>query len=262
MTALPSTDGFARDDTLTLPDMTAVCASVAAQGFCLLPALFPNEVVERLRFELDAARSREEESFGLHALKTQGQEGYVSDILNVGPTMRGVLGSSAVANLADGLLGNEARLCIAQGIILDPGTGRGTWPRRWHADFYDPVPVLREPTFHVAINCLLAVDDMTVENGATGVLPGSHRLTVRPETLGSRLEELELRLEASAGSIVVLEGGVWHCAGFNASSMPRRVVKMLFARSWVRQKIHYADLLTDAMRSTAPLHLERLLGAA
>ncbi len=241
-------------------DVNAVKRSMGAFGYAILPELFPLETMNRLRAEIDDARLREEKQVGLDTLGSLGQQGYVSDVLAIGPVMRHVLGASAIASLVDALLGDDGRLCIAQAIILDPGTGRGMWPRRWHADFYSSVQSIRDPTYAVAVNCLLAVDETTLENGATSIVQGSHRLVGNPGELSSVLEKLELRVPVASGSVIVLDGGLWHCAGFNATALPRRVVKMLFVRGWVRQKMDYPALFAERGYAPTPADLPRLLG--
>ena len=60
--------------------------------------------------------------------------------------------------------------------------------------------------------CGVAIDDFTDENGATRIVPGSQRQNRAPtaEDGGHTVA-----LEAPAGSVIVMEGRVWHRTGFN-----------------------------------------------
>ena len=214
-------------------------AAVRAQGHLLLREVFARPLMERLAGELDAARRREEKRFGLEVLRELGQLGYVSDFLAIGPALEEVLDSDVLHAVLDGLLDGEARLHVGQGIILDPGMGRGVWPRCWHADMYAPRRDLGDAGFCYGVNCLLLVDDVTPENGPTGVLPGSHGLEELYTRRENDLDAIEFRAVAHAGSLLLLDGGVWHSAGFNRSQEPRRVVKMLFTRHWLQPQIDY-----------------------
>ncbi|MFL5284651.1 MAG: phytanoyl-CoA dioxygenase family protein [Rhodopila sp.] len=62
------------------------------------------------------------------------------------------------------------------------------------------------------VNIAWAIDDFTDENGATRIVPGSHRLNRTP-AIGEG--DHTMALEAPAGSMIIMEGRVWHRTGFN-----------------------------------------------
>jgi hypothetical protein len=235
-------------------------AALTAQGFAMLPSVFPEDLVARVRAELDAARLAEEARFGAARLREVGQDGYVSDCLAFGPAFLAVLESDAVATILEALFGGEARLYVAQGILLDPGRGGGIWPRCWHADMYGVGQDIGDARFRYGVNCLLLVDDVTRENGATEVLPGSHRLRDLYTQSEGDLEPSVFRAAGPAGSLLVLDGATWHSAGFNRSDRPRRVVKMMFTRPWIRPQLDYAALAPPALAAGTSPRLRRLLG--
>jgi ectoine hydroxylase-related dioxygenase (phytanoyl-CoA dioxygenase family) len=74
------------------------------------------------------------------------------------------------------------------------------------------------------------LDDFTVENGATRVVPGSHRI-VRPlpkalAQPGARHPD-ERVVIAKAGSVLLLNGHTWHSGTKNESRGPRRAAQMV-----------------------------------
>ena len=73
-----------------------------------------------------------------------------------------------------------------------------------------------------AINIGWCIDDFTAENGATLVVPGSHRLnrSYREEDGRAGL----IPAEAPAGSILALDGRLWHSAAPNHSGKPRAAI--------------------------------------
>src|SRR5947208_16610255 len=112
-----------------------------------------------LRVDLHRVRNNEEKQFGLSALQEIGQDGYVSDLLAIGPSIETLLDNDIIHEILRALMGEEARLYVGQGIILDPGKGRGVWPRCWHADMYQVREAIGDPTFCFGVNCLIIVDD-------------------------------------------------------------------------------------------------------
>ncbi len=121
--------------------------ALRTQGFLLLKSVFDRAMIIELRAGLDRARLEEEERFGRTALEEIGQEGYISDLMKIGVPIEKLLDSDIIHNVLESLMGDEARLYIGQGIILDPGKGRGIWPRCWHADMYQERLAIGDRTF-------------------------------------------------------------------------------------------------------------------
>jgi ectoine hydroxylase-related dioxygenase (phytanoyl-CoA dioxygenase family) len=69
------------------------------------------------------------------------------------------------------------------------------------------------------VNVAWIIDDFTDENGATRIVPGSHRLNRGPTAEDGAHT---VALEAPAGSVVVMEGRVWHRTGFNRTENRHR----------------------------------------
>lgn len=69
------------------------------------------------------------------------------------------------------------------------------------------------------VNIAWCVDDFVAANGATLVAPGSHRLN-RSHRADEVLPEF-VPVEAPAGSMIVMDGRLWHSTGRNRSGQPR-----------------------------------------
>jgi len=109
------------------------------------------------------------------------------------------------------------------------------------------------------VNCLLLVDDITAENGPTGLLPGSQDLAELKARSEEELAEIEWRGIAPAGSLLLIDGGTWHSAGVNRTQSPRRVMKMLFTREWIRPQLDYGATASPAVLERMSPRLRRLL---
>jgi ectoine hydroxylase-related dioxygenase (phytanoyl-CoA dioxygenase family) len=226
-------------------DLTALVKdALATSGFLLLPAVLDPEVVAAVRDELDVALATEEDRYGVDELIAIGNRGYVADVLAMGPATRALLGADVVHDAVTAALGDDARLSIAQGISLAPGEGRGQWPRCWHADLFGPRVAMPDPGFCFAVNCMVVLDDMEAVNGATAIAPGSQAF-IPADADADAIEGLAMDVAAPAGSLLLIDGGLWHAAGHNASEHPRRVMKLLFVRGWIRPQLDYAALLVQ-----------------
>jgi ectoine hydroxylase-related dioxygenase (phytanoyl-CoA dioxygenase family) len=116
------------------------------------------------------------------------------------------------ANLAINLLPGETR----QSLHFDDG-------------FYR-IPRPRPP---VGISTIWAIDDFTAENGATQIIPGSHRWG--SETPAEDDERI-VSVEMPAGSVVVFLGTLWHRGGANHTDRSRLAITPQYCEPWARQQ--------------------------
>lgn len=97
-------------------------------------------------------------------------------------------------------------------------TGPGGGEMVLHADqLYMPQPWSGTQ----GINIAWCVDDFTDDNGATRIVPGSHRLNRTP-TEDEATNADTVAIEAPAGTMIAFEGRVWHRTGFNRTADQRR----------------------------------------
>ena len=110
-----------------------------------------------------------------------------------------------------------------------------------------------------AVNVMWCLSDVRRDNGATLHVPGSHRIETRAELP----EDLEARLvpfEASAGSIIVMEGRVWHTSGANVTAdEDRPLLFAYYTKPFVRpQWNHSAALRPEVQARFSPTMRYRL----
>mgnify|MGYP003307781593 FL=1 len=77
-----------------------------------------------------------------------------------------------------------------------------------------------------------AITDFTKENGATQVVPGSHKWDKERMPLDEEIENAEM----SAGSVFIYTGSVMHGGGANQTSENRLGVFLHYAPNWLRQE--------------------------
>jgi ectoine hydroxylase-related dioxygenase (phytanoyl-CoA dioxygenase family) len=107
----------------------------------------------------------------------------------------------------------------------------------------------RQIELALTVNVMWMLVDFTDENGATRLVPGSHRRTHEPP----RDERVETVAGVGpAGTALVFDGRVWHGTGANATVDERRYgVLTYFCRPWLRTQENYTlsthpDVLADA----------------
>jgi hypothetical protein len=106
--------------------------------------------------------------------------------------------------------------------------GPGEVAQVLHAD--DAIyPVLR-PHPEMVMTVMCPLDDFTEANGATRMMPGSHR----GDSLYADPSSPTIAAEMPAGSALFYTGSVLHGGGANRTDAPRLGVVLHFCASWLR----------------------------
>ena len=116
------------------------------------------------------------------------------------------------------------------------------------------------PPFAQVAAATWALTDYTLENGAVGYLPGSHKLCRQP-TPNECLDAV-VPVEAAAGSLIVWHGNTWH------APFPRRApglrISMLFyfCREYLTAQERYASTVPAEALARNPPRFRTLMGLA
>jgi ectoine hydroxylase-related dioxygenase (phytanoyl-CoA dioxygenase family) len=105
-----------------------------------------------------------------------------------------------------------------------------------HDDAFYPLP---RPHKSVHAAFIAAIDDFTVHNGATVVVPGSHVWSDRMPT-----REEAVPCPMPAGSAVFFLGSLWHGGGANQTDRARLAVTGQYCDPWLRQQENFCLELT------------------
>ena len=115
------------------------------------------------------------------------------------------------------------------------------------------------PSFPIVANSVWFLDDWTLENGATSCVPRSHRrLEALPEPYVEYDDELQIC--GPRGSVLIVNGAIWHGSSENRTNEPRVGLLGFFCRSILKPQQAHLDLVSDDVISRATPTLKRLLG--
>lgn len=103
----------------------------------------------------------------------------------------------------------------------------------WHRDLPYQHFISSSP---IAINAIFCVDDFTIENGATFVLPASHKVEAFPSP--NFVQRNAHQIEAEAGSFLLLDCMVFHVGGFNSTESERRAVNHVYNIPYFKQQVN------------------------
>jgi hypothetical protein len=230
-------------DTATVAD---VLADLDRDGYSIVPGVLSRDETESIREELTAiagAIPYGRNSFeGFHTQR-------IYALFKKTRRMDGPATRPLVLGVLDKVLGNY-QLSAPTGILIGPGEPAQVLH---HDDGVYPLP---RPHDQVVLTCMWPFDDFTERNGATRLVPGSHRWTDRRPDDTTEVTIAEM----PAGSVLFYVGTLWHGGGANRSDRPRLGVVLEYAASWLRpQENHVLGVPPDVV-ATLPERLQELLG--
>jgi len=146
------------------------------------------------------------------------------------------------------------QLHLTQLISIGPGEPMQQIHRdQWAFDFF-PFP----SGYEVQCNTIWAVTDFSAENGATRVIPGSHRYADKLKFVEEQTEPAEM----VAGSVLFYTGALYHGGGANRSQEIRRGLNLTYNLAWLRQEENQYLACPLEIARTLPEPLLRLMGYA
>jgi len=227
-------------DALAELGVTPLDADAAAQldrdGYLPLPGILSPAQLGAFRARLAELTAAEGETAGLEVHQEKGTD-RLADLVNKDPmfevcfTHPRVL--AAIAHVLD-----EFQLSSLNSRAALPGEGH----QGLHADWGEPV----EPGNYQVCNSIWLLDDFTEHNGATRVVPGSHRSGHVPSDVMADPADAhpdEVRVLGSAGTVVIFNSHLWHGGTLNETDAPRRALHAYFTRRHLPQQLDQAAYL-------------------
>jgi hypothetical protein len=137
--------------------------------------------------------------------------------------------------------------------------GPGSKAQILHRDEGNWTTYMPKPAPEMQISSMTALVDFTRENGATKIVPGSHRW---PELRRPDPSEVAYA-EMSAGSTVIYFGSTVHAAGDNVTDEQWRLgLHLSYTLGWLRTEENNYLACPPAIARTLPLKSQQLLGYA
>jgi len=248
-TAMPSPTRDTRQGLLNL----------AEYGFTVVPEVLTGDTLRRTRdalyraAEADRSRRREVEEFALDiGAKENNQR--IWNVLSRDPLFEDLAEHPVALDYIREVLGWPALLGNLSANICGPGCIGGIL----HADqtfLQEPWPSQGPQGLNVA----WAIDDFTEENGATRVVPGSHKLNraVRAQEYTTAT----VAMTAPAGSAIVFESRLWHQTGANTTAAQTRAgIFGWYTKTYVRTQENWFLALKPEVRQFASDAMLTLLG--
>jgi ectoine hydroxylase-related dioxygenase (phytanoyl-CoA dioxygenase family) len=199
-------------------------------GYAPLPGVLDAERLEAIRTRLAELMAVEGDQAGKEVHQEAGAD-RLADLVNKGEMFWPCFTDARVLACTAHVLG-EFKLSSLNFRAALPGQGH----QNLHGDWGGPV----EPGDYQVCNSIWLLDDFTAGNGATRVVPGSHRSGTVPRLAladPAAPHPDEVLVTGPAGTVVVFNSHLWHGGTRNRSDQPRRALHSYFTRRGHRQQL-------------------------
>lgn len=217
-------------------------------GFTVFEGVLEAAWVEEMRGAFDEIFAREGADAGKEVSQMEGVR-RLADLVNKGAVFDPVYLQPFLLAAVGHVLGRPFKLHSLNGHDPLPGGGQ----QALHADWGG------ERTRAHVVNSMWMLDAFTPENGATRLVPATHR-THREGKITDYVEDRmaphpdEVRLVGPAGSVGIFNGNVWHSSCANHNGQRRRTLHCAFiAREHAQQTDQRRYLRPETEARLTPL---------
>ena len=225
-------------------------ARIREQGYTVLERAIAPDTVETIRDAL--LRIERDKGLGYAKTRFEGLNTVrINNLLAHDEVFWQVPLQPDVLEIAQALLDRELLLSSLCSLTLGPGQTA----QPMHEDTQQiPLPRPHPP---LSINAVWALSDFTEDNGATRIVPGSHRLDHAPE-YGSHYDSIAVPVPA--GSVIVFDSALWHAGGANTTGERRWALSCYYGAGWMRQQENLQLGLPRELVARFPRRLQELCG--
>lgn len=233
---------------------------LAEDGFLLLPGLLSAdriaeviEHLERLWAEEGATAGRE----NYNAIEANVRR--LANLANKGDIFRLLYAHPLVLAVAEAVMGPAVRLSMLNAREVPPHYEGDR--QAYHSDTDNS----GKPDAKGFYSCtaIWMLDPFTAENGATRIVPGTHRSgqvpkEVMPDVTAPHPQEVVLA--GRPGDVGIFNGHCWHAGGINQTTGPRRAILAHYLRADIPRPADRRQHISPEVRATLTPREVELLG--
>lgn len=235
--------------------------SLDKNGFLCLGQLLSTDEVREINNKIEALQALEGANAGAELAdskyirhpKEAGAD-RLADLVNKGSIFDQFYTNPRVLAGIRAVLGKQFKLSSLNYRAAKPGKGL----QKLHVDYGNSVP---EGAYKVC-NSIWLLDDFVENNGATRIVPGSHKSKLLPDEV---MEDTtlahpdEIKIIAPAGSVYIFNSHVWHGGTTNFTNAYRRSIHSYFCASDQPQQINQRQYISEETKRRIGVQGQKIL---
>jgi ectoine hydroxylase-related dioxygenase (phytanoyl-CoA dioxygenase family) len=236
--------------TITDEALDAHADAIERDGYTILERAIDDALVDELVAGIDRLMVDLGVPYGSNAFLGEHTR-RIFNLLPRDPVFAQVPVHPSVLPLVERVLDSQCLLSSLTAIEMNPGQEH----QPLHAD--DGSIALARPHQPIVCVAIWALTDFTEENGATRLVPGSHRFDRKPRK-GEEADTITAAMPK--GSVIVYNGSIWHGGGDNASTARRMGIVVNHCAGFMRQEENQLLAVPRELAATYPRRLQQMLG--
>ena len=206
------------------------------KGFLIAPNFIEGDYANLLRSDLIESIRMEAEALSQLTIRTDNRfdKNMVHNAFLYSRNLMDVLNIEKLRKFTDLLLCKNAIVYAYQTSSAPPF--QSNYGRRIHVD---------APRFihgyRTNLGFILALDDFTIQNGGTELLPGSHKTELSPSE--NDFDQKKVQITCNRGDAIFFDARLWHRTGQNQTDQWRHALTINFCRPYMRSRFDFPRML-------------------
>jgi len=230
-------------------------------GYARLEGFYtPEQTAEARRLIYHLAKTEPDRTSHFHGNEKVPTQKRVWNLIEKGRVFQDIASDERLLSILEGIVG-DVRLASFAANVLFPGAPA----QEPHVDYpyWDMHRPERFPrglnaSYFLEVEMLVMLDDFTVENGATALLPYSQHRCEWPNT--ADFDHKSIRVLGPAGTLLLFPALTWHAGQANRGTAWRAALLGAYTAKFVKPLEDWERGLSPATRDSLSPRLSRLLG--
>lgn len=223
-------------------------------GYAVLENVLDTAALDRVRNRVEALYESEGENAGSEFRKEPGSR-RLANLVDKGEVFQRLIATPRVLELVGHVLGPRFKLSSFNARSANPHSAEA---QPLHCD----AAALPDANGFWVCNTIWLLDEFTLENGPTRIIPGSQTWGKLPQDVLAdpvAPHPQEVLVTAQAGSVVVMNTHAWHGGTANRTAHHRRALHAFYCRFDKPQQQYQKRLLRPETQARLSPELRRLL---
>ena len=204
-------------------------------GYLVLRGFVAPPLLSELRERVEALWAAEGDDAGAEFRPEPGTR-RLANLIDKGRIFAELVCLPKILDCMEHVLGAQYKLSSLNARSTNPHNGEA---QPWHAD----AGAIADERGYWVCNSVWMLDDFTVENGATRMVPRSHTWRRLPEPGNTSALPDEQLVLGEAGTVVIMNAHMWHGSTANRTDRCRRALHAFYTRNDKPQQQYQKQLL-------------------
>ncbi|OQV06490.1 hypothetical protein CLAIMM_11047 [Cladophialophora immunda] len=237
-------------------DTTSAKQHLKDEGWCVIPDILNKEETQNVLSRLWKAKEASEKQGDptrLEFLDPNANNIRVFYLMQLDKIFLELIQHPTAIEMVQSVLGKEFLISNFTANVARPGSKS----MGLHSDMSLVVP---DPWKEVwALNVIWCLTDVYFENGATLYIPGSNKWEYEDQ-IPRNAKQMLKPFVAKAGSILIMDGRVWHTSGENISNEDRALLFGYYTVPFLRQQVNWSEKFDEQTKQSFSPELKEWLG--